>query len=214
MVQNEFISNEPNKKLWSILINEFLINFCLLKRIKIKKFWCDLNVIIINKVILNRLCESFDCFNIFKLFMLGIESWSIKLLFFQTIYFHIYIACVQIWKFCISVSFQIFVILFRVLWMKYSFAVQYNYTPFLWYRRFYDTAVFILSVPMHCSATRRFFYLYIHKHNSHIYRNVWSFCPNVLNFCKYTYFYLFLRNSGHFYFTLIPCFVKCPIIKP
>jgi hypothetical protein len=49
--------------------------------------------------------------------------------------------------------------------------------------------------------------------NSHIYRNVWSFCPNVLNFCKYTYFYLFLR---HFYFTLIhvPCFVKCPIIKP
>ena len=27
-------------------------------------------------------------------------------------------------------------------------------------------------------------------------------------------FYLFLRNSGHFYFTLIPCFVKCPIIKP
>jgi hypothetical protein len=88
------------------------------------------------------------------------------------------------------------------------------YTPFLWYRRFYDTAVFILSVPMHCSATRRFIYLYIHKHNSHIYRNVWSFCPNVLNFCKYTYFYLFLRNSGHFYFTLIPCFVKCPIIKP
>ena len=80
--------------------------------------------------------------------------------------------------------------------------------------RFYDTAVFILSVAMHCSATRRFFYLYIHKHNSHIYRNVWSFCPNVLNFCKYTYFYLFLRNSGHFYFTLIPCFVKCPIIKP
>jgi hypothetical protein len=89
-----------------------------------------------------------------------------------------------------------------------------NYTPFLWYHGFYDTAVFILSVPMHCSATRRFFYLYIHKHNSHIYRNVWSFCPNVLNFCKYTYFYLFLRNSGHFYFTLIPCFVKCPIIKP
>ena len=88
------------------------------------------------------------------------------------------------------------------------------YTPFLWYRGFYDTAVFILSVPMHCSATRRFFYLYIHKHSSHIYRNVWSFCPNVLNFCKYTYFYLFLRNSGHFYFTLIPCFVKCPIIKP
>ena len=43
---------------------------------------------------------------------------------------------------------------------------------------------------------------------------VWSFCPNVLNFCKYTYFYLFLRNSGHFYFTLIPYFVKCPIIKP
>ena len=78
----------------------------------------------------------------------------------------------------------------------------------------YGTAVFILSVPMHCSATRRFFYLYIHKHNSHIYRNVWSFCPNVLNFCKYTYFYLFLRNSGHFYFTLLPCFVKCPIIKP
>jgi hypothetical protein len=35
-----------------------------------------------------------------------------------------------------------------------------------------------------------------------------------LNFCKYTYFYHFLRNSGHFYFTLIPCFVKCPIIKP
>jgi hypothetical protein len=33
---------------------------------------------------------------------------------------------------------------------------------------------------------------------------VWSFCPNVLNFCKYTYFYLFLRNSGHFYFILIP----------
>jgi hypothetical protein len=32
---------------------------------------------------------------------------------------------------------------------------------------------------------------------------VWSFCPNVLIFCKYTYFYLFLRNSGHFYFTLI-----------
>jgi hypothetical protein len=58
------------------------------------------------------------------------------------------------------------------------------------------------------------FYLYIHKHNSHIYRNVWSFCPNVLNFYKYTYFYLFLRNSGHFYLTLIPCFVKCPIIKP
>jgi hypothetical protein len=91
---------------------------------------------------------------------------------------------------------------------------NYEYTPFLWYRGFYDTAVFILSVPMHCSATRRFFYLYIHKHNSHIYRNVWSFCPNVLNFCKYTHFYLFLRNSGHFYFTLIPCFVKCPIIKP
>ena len=91
---------------------------------------------------------------------------------------------------------------------------QKGYTPFLWYRGFYDTAVFILSVPMHCSATRRFFYLYIHKHNSHIYRNVWSFCPNVLNFFKYTYFYLFLRNSGHFYFTLIPCFVKCPIIKP
>ena len=67
---------------------------------------------------------------------------------------------------------------------------------------------------LHCSATRRFFYLYIHKHNRHIYRNVWSFCPNVLNFCKYTYFYLFLRNSGHFYFTLIPCFLKCPIIKP
>jgi len=67
---------------------------------------------------------------------------------------------------------------------------------------------------MHCSATLRFFYLYIHKHNSHIYRNVWSFCRNVLNFCMYTYFYLFLRNSGHFYFTLIPCFVKCPIIKP
>ena len=88
------------------------------------------------------------------------------------------------------------------------------YTPFLWYRVFYDTAVFILPVPMHCSATRRFFYLYIHKHNSHIYRNVWSFCPNVLNFCKYTHFYLFLRNSRHFYFTLIPCFVKCPIIKP
>jgi hypothetical protein len=86
--------------------------------------------------------------------------------------------------------------------------------PFLWYRGFYDTAVFILSVPMQCSATRRFFYLYIHKHNSHIYRNVWSFCPNVLNFCKYTHFYLFLRNSRHFYFTLIPCFVKCPIIKP
>jgi hypothetical protein len=40
-----------------------------------------------------------------------------------------------------------------------------KYTPFLWYRGFYDTAVFILSVPMHCSATRRFFYLYIHKHN-------------------------------------------------
>ena len=90
----------------------------------------------------------------------------------------------------------------------------YQYTPFLWYRRFYDTAVFILFVPMHCSATCRFFYLYIHKHNSHIYRIVWSFCPNVLNFCKYMYFYLFLRNSGHFYFTLIPCFVKCPIIKP
>ena len=87
-------------------------------------------------------------------------------------------------------------------------------TPFLWYRGFYDTTVFILSVPMHCSATYRFFYLYIHKHNSHIYRIVWPFCPNVLNFCKYTYFYLFLRNSGHFYFTLIPCFVKCPIIKP
>jgi hypothetical protein len=78
----------------------------------------------------------------------------------------------------------------------------------LWYRGIY------LSVPMHCSATCQFFYLYIHKHNSHIYRNVWSFCPNVLNFWKYTYFYLFLRNSGHFYFTLIPCFVKCPIIKP
>jgi hypothetical protein len=30
----------------------------------------------------------------------------------------------------------------------------------------------------------------------------------------YTYFYLFLRNSGHFYFTLIPSFVKCAIIKP
>ena len=87
------------------------------------------------------------------------------------------------------------------------------YSPFLWYRGFYDSAVFILSVPMHCSATHRFFYLYQYsKHNSHIYRNVWSFCPNVLNFCKYTYFYL--RNSGHFYFTLIPCFVKCPIIKP
>ena len=56
-------------------------------------------------------------------------------------------------------------------------------------------AVFILSVPMHCSATLRFYYLYIHKHNSHIYRNVWSFCRNVLNFCMYTYFYLFLRNS-------------------
>ena len=95
-----------------------------------------------------------------------------------------------------------------------NFVFALLYTPFLWYRGFYDTAVFILSVPMHCSATRRFFYLYIHKHNSHIYRNVWSFCPNVLNFCKYTYFYLFLRNSGHFYFTLIPCFVKCPIIKP
>ena len=76
------------------------------------------------------------------------------------------------------------------------------------------TTVFILSVPMHCSTIRRFFHLYIHKHNSHIYRNVWSFCQNVLNFCKYTCFYLFLRNSGHFYFTLIPCFVKCPIIKP
>ena len=97
------------------------------------------------------------------------------------------------------------------------FKIHYDihwYTPFLWYRGFYDTAVFILSVPMHCSATRRFFYLYIHKRNSHIYRNVWSFCPNVLKFCKYTYFYLFLRNSGHFYFTLIPCFVKCSIIKP
>ena len=88
-------------------------------------------------------------------------------------------------------------------------------SPLIYYiLPFYDTAVFILSVPMHCSATYRFFYLYIHKHNSHIYRIVWSFCPNVLNFCKYTYFYLFLRNSGHFYFTLIPCFVKCPIIKP
>jgi hypothetical protein len=42
----------------------------------------------------------------------------------------------------------------------------------------YGTAVFILSVHMHCSATRRFFYLYIHKHNSHIYRNVWSFLFN------------------------------------
>ena len=87
------------------------------------------------------------------------------------------------------------------------------YTPFLWYRGFYDTAVFIL-----CSyALQRhppFFYLYIHKHNSHIYRNVWSFCPNVLNFCKYTYFYLFLRIVGHFYFALIPCFVKYPIINP
>ena len=39
-----------------------------------------------------------------------------------------------------------------------------GYTPFLWYRGFYDTAAFILSVPVHCSATRRFFYLYIHKH--------------------------------------------------
>jgi hypothetical protein len=27
---------------------------------------------------------------------------------------------------------------------------------------------------LHCSATRRFFYLYIHKHNRHIYRNVWG----------------------------------------
>ena len=36
-----------------------------------------------------------------------------------------------------------------------------KHTPFLWYRRFYDTAVFILSVPMHCSATSRFFYIYI-----------------------------------------------------
>ena len=102
-----------------------------------------------------------------------------------------------------------------VSYIKYIIDNERNlYTPFLWYRGFYDTAVFILSVPMHCSATRRFFYLYIHKHNSHIYRNVWSFCPNVLNFFKYTYFYLFLWNSGHFYFTLIPCFVKCPIIKP
>ena len=97
---------------------------------------------------------------------------------------------------------------------NYSPTSNGQYTPFLWYRGFYDTTVFILSVPMHCSATYRFFYLFIHKHNSHIYRIVWSFCPNVLNFCKYTYFYLFLRNSGHFYFTLIPCFVKCPIIKP
>ena len=28
------------------------------------------------------------------------------------------------------------------------------YTPFLWYRRFYGISVFILSVPIHCSATR------------------------------------------------------------
>jgi hypothetical protein len=75
---------------------------------------------------------------------------------------------------------------------------SWRYTPFLWCRRFYDTAVFILSVPMHCSATRGFFYLYIHKHNSHIYRNVWSFCPNVLNFCKYTYFYLTKVYSDQF----------------
>ena len=103
---------------------------------------------------------------------------------------------------------------FQNIFLKIKLFYIHQYTPFLWYRGFYDTAVFILSVPMHCSATRRFFYLYIHKHNSHIYRNVWSFCPNVLNFCKYTYFFLFLRNSGHFYFTLIPCFVKCSIIKP
>jgi hypothetical protein len=104
----------------------------------------------------------------------------------------------------------------ELVWIYLCCKHSWRYTPFLWCRRFYDTAVFILSVPMHCSATRGFFYLYIHKHNSHIYRNVWSFCPNVLNFCKYTYFYLFLRNSRHFYFTLrlIPCFVKCPIIKP
>jgi len=60
-----------------------------------------------------------------------------------------------------------------------SLNVSYVYTPFLWYRGFYGIVVFILSVPMHCSATRRPFYLYIHKNNSHIYRNVWSFCPNV-----------------------------------
>ena len=41
-----------------------------------------------------------------------------------------------------------------------------RYTPFLWYHGFYDTAVFILFVPTHCSATRRFFYL--DKHKSHL----------------------------------------------
>jgi hypothetical protein len=50
----------------------------------------------------------------------------------------------------------------------YIKTLELVYTPFLWYHGFYDTAVFILSVPMHYSATRRFFYLYIHKHKSHL----------------------------------------------
>ena len=89
-------------------------------------------------------------------------------------------------------------------WHEYSLPMV---PRVLWYRGIY----FVCSY-----AQQRhppvFLFIYIHKHNSHIYRNVWSFCPNVLNFCKYTYCYLFLRKSGHFYFTLIPCFVKCPII--
>jgi hypothetical protein len=35
-----------------------------------------------------------------------------------------------------------------------------EYTLFLWYRGFYDTAVFILSVPMHCAAQSAGFSIY------------------------------------------------------
>jgi hypothetical protein len=57
-----------------------------------------------------------------------------------------------------------FVIVFTsILHLFYRTNTTQNmYTPFLWYRGFYDTAVFILSVPMHCSATRGFsIYIFI-----------------------------------------------------
>jgi hypothetical protein len=80
----------------------------------------------------------------------------------------------------------------------------------LWYRCIYFVCSYTLQ-----SHPPVFLFIY-HKHNSHIYRNVRSGHSVQMSwiFVSTHIFYLLLKNSGHFYFTLIPCFVKCPIIKP